>query len=107
MPWAHRDPNHARDQLLILGKTEVNLESVCSILLHGALKRRHGVLNRDTGLATMANDQKWHTGVTSYSMPKITTYYLKSHAGRTEIVDHTANDDTREPGYPTRPPPPP
>jgi hypothetical protein len=63
-------PEH---DLLILGETEVNLEPVGSILLNGALKRRHGVLNRDTGGATMANDQEWHAGVTSYSPPGIAT----------------------------------
>ena len=92
------------NDLLILGETEVKLEPVGSILLHGALKRRHGVLNLETGGATMANHQKWRGGVTSCSPPGIATYHLKEPLrDELEIIGHTANDDTRAPECPTQP----
>jgi len=68
-----RIPVMPEHDLLIPGEAEVKLEPVGSILLHGVLKRRHSVLNRNTGGATMANDQEWRGGVTSYSPPGIAT----------------------------------
>ena len=98
-------PEH---DLLILGETEIALERIGSILLHGALKRRHGVLDCETGGATMANHQEGGGGVTLCSPSRITTYHRKEPLrDELEIIGHNANDDSRAPGYPTRPLPPP
>src|SRR5919198_944413 len=72
-----RVPIMPEHDLPILGETEVALKSIGSILLHGALKRRHGVLDCETGGATMANHQKWRGRVRSCSPPGIATYHLK------------------------------
>src|SRR5215510_6214581 len=98
-------PEH---DLLILGETEITLERIGSILLHGALKRRHGVLDCETGRATMANHQEWRGRVTSCNPPGIATYHLQEPLlDELEIISHNANDDIRALGYPTRSLPPP
>ena len=94
-------PEH---DLLILGETEVALQSVGAILLHSALKRRHGVLNGKTGGATMANHQQWGGRVPSDSTPGITTYDLKEPCReQLERVKHTTGARPYAAGYPAPP----
>jgi len=94
-------PEH---DLPILGETEIALERIGSILLHGTLKRRHGVLDCETGGATMANHQEWRGGVTPCSPSLIATYHRQEPLrDELEIIGHNANDDSHAPGYPTRP----
>src|SRR5262249_7716002 len=103
-----RIPIMPEHNLLILGEAEVAFQPVGSILLHGALKRRHGVLDCETGRATMANHQEWCDGVTSCSPPGIAPYHLKKPLwDKLEIVRHIVSDDTRALECPIRPPPPP
>src|SRR4030095_12649917 len=98
-------PEH---DLPILGETEIALERIGSILLHSALKRRHGVLDCETGGATMANHQEWRGGVTPCSPSRIATYHRQEPLrNELEIIGHSTNDDSRVPGYPTRLPLPP